>query len=149
MSLAFINGMGRLCRSRSLRSEAGSELGAAPPEKEAEFPAVCSGGRGLLTPRNPEKNAAGSGGQTVSSIGSGRFLSDWGIWGLVSFFTSRGGRTANRAQKLHKAGVSHQLPAWPGTTITSSSCSSSVTAVSLRRGCGTGSGPCRVFFLQE
>lgn len=48
--------------SRSVRSEAGSELGAAPPEEEAEFPAVCSGGRGLLTPRNPEKNAAGSGG---------------------------------------------------------------------------------------
>lgn len=76
--------MGPLCCSRSLRSEAGSELGAAaPPEKEAEFPAVCSGGRGLLTPRNPEKNAAGSGGLTVSSIGSGRFLSyrrDLGGW---------------------------------------------------------------------
>lgn len=42
--------------------------------------------------------------------------------------------------------MSHQLPAWPGTTITSSSCSSSVTAVSRRRGCRTGSGPCRVFF---
>ncbi len=90
VSLVFINGMGRLCRSRSLRSEAGSELGAAPPEKEAEFPAVCSGGRGLLTPRNPEKNAAGSGGLTVSSIGSGRFLSYWGIWGLVIFLRAEG-----------------------------------------------------------
>ena len=84
MSAVFINGMGPLCCSRSLRSEAGSELGAAAsPEKEAEFPAVCSGGRGLLTPRNPEKKAAGSGGLTVSSIGSGRFLSyrrDLGGW---------------------------------------------------------------------
>lgn len=65
---------GTAARWRSLRSGAGSELGAAPPEKEAEFPAVCSGGRGLLTPRNPEKNAAGSGGLTVCSICSGRFL---------------------------------------------------------------------------
>lgn len=53
---SFINGMGRPGRSRSLRSEARrSGLGAVPPEKEAEFPADCSGGRGLLTPRNPEK----------------------------------------------------------------------------------------------
>lgn len=70
-----------------MRSEGGSELGAAPPEKEAEFPAVCSGGRGLLTPRNPEKNAAGSGGGlTVCSIGSGRFRSYRGTWGLFFFF---------------------------------------------------------------
>lgn len=86
VSVVFINGMGRLCCSRSLRSEAGSELGAAPPEKEAEFPAVCSGGRGLLTPRNPEKNAAGSGGLTVCSIGSGRCLSNRGDLGVGDFF---------------------------------------------------------------
>lgn len=49
--------------SRRMRSEARRpELGAVPPEKEAEFPAVCSGERGLLTPPKPEKNAAGSGG---------------------------------------------------------------------------------------
>ncbi|XP_076586178.1 ras-related protein Rab-35b isoform X2 [Chaetodon auriga] len=98
--------MGRQCCSRSLRSEAGSELGAAPPEKEAEFPAVCSGGRGLLTPRNPEKNAAGSGGLTVCSIGSGRFHSYRGIWGLVIFFlfTSRGGRTANSKEAAQGGG---------------------------------------------
>lgn len=149
MGSVFINGTGRPCCSRSLRSEAGSELGAAPLEKEAEFPAVCSGGRGLLTPRNPEKYAAGSGGLTVSSVGSGRFLSYRGDLGAGDFFSIRGGRTANRAKKRHKAGVSHQLPAWPGTTITSSSCSSSVTAVSRRRGCGTGSGPCLVFFQGE
>lgn len=70
-----------------------------------------------------------------------------GIWGLVIFFTHRGSPTANRAKKRYTAGVSHQLPAWPGTTITSSSCSSSVTAVSRRRGCRTGSGPCLVFFF--
>lgn len=38
----------------------------------------------MLTPRNPEKNAAGSGGLTVSSVGSSRFLSY--IWGQVIFF---------------------------------------------------------------
>lgn len=43
MILVFINGMGPLCCSSSLRSEVGSQLGAAPPEEEAEFPAVCSG----------------------------------------------------------------------------------------------------------
>lgn len=60
------------------------------------------------------------------------------------FFTSRGVQTVHRAKQRHTAGVSHQLPAWPGTTITSSSCSSSVTAVSRHRGWWTGSGPYRV-----
>lgn len=57
----------------------------------------------------------------------------------------------SQAETRHKAGVSYQLPAWPGTTTTSSSCSSSVTAVSRCRGCETGSGPFPVFdyILQE
>lgn len=135
-----------LCCGRSLRSEARrSELGAVPPEKEADFPAVCSGGGGLLTPRNPEKNAAGSGGShSPASVVIGFFY----IRRLVRFFlftTSCGGRTANGKKKRHKAGVSHQLPAWPGTTITSSSCSSSGTAVRRRRGCD-GKWARRVFF---
>lgn len=69
--LVFINGMGPLCCSSSLRSETGSQLGAAPPEEEAEFPAVCSGERGLLTPRNPEKKRRRLGGLTVCDILSG------------------------------------------------------------------------------
>jgi len=67
---------------RSLRSDAGYKLGAAPSEKEAEFPAVCSGGRGLLTPR---KTPPARGGKQYLSIGSG-FLSHQGIFGgLVNF----------------------------------------------------------------
>lgn len=73
-SSSSMNGTGRLRRGRSLRSEARPELGAAPPQKEAEFPAVCSGGRGLLTPRNPEKNAAGSGGEQFLAPGRDWFV---------------------------------------------------------------------------
>lgn len=76
-------------RSLSLRSEARrSALGAVPPEKEAEFPAVCSGGRGLLTPRKPEKNAAGSGGSHfIASVVIDFFY----IRGLVRFSYERRG----------------------------------------------------------
>lgn len=70
-----------------------------------------------------------------------RFFHTGGYQELVNFC----GPGGSRAQQRHTAGVSYQLPAWPGTTITSSSCSSSVTAVRRRRGWRTGSGPCRVF----
>lgn len=97
----------------------------------------------------PEKRRL-LGGPTVVVLLSGGFSSiAWDLGSGVFFLTSRGGRTANRAKTRHKAGVSHQLPAWPGTTITSSSCSSSVTAVRRHRGCGTGSGPKGVFTRGE
>lgn len=81
----------------------GSELGAAPPpEKEAEFPAVCSGGSGLLTPRNPPEKRRRLRGLTGSSVGSDYFLSYLGAGGV--FFTSRGCRTANRAKEAAQAG---------------------------------------------
>lgn len=140
-----MEGLGRLRRGRSLRSAARPELGAAPPQKEAEFPALCSGGTRLLTPRNPEKNAAGSGGSQFLAPGSDWFLLYPGAGGFLP--ANRGGRTANGEKKRHKAGVSHQLPAWPGTTITSSSCSSSGTAVRPRRGCQREVGPSPVLIV--
>ncbi|KAF3850547.1 hypothetical protein F7725_012319 [Dissostichus mawsoni] len=43
-----------------MRSVSGSQR-VQQQQKEAEFPAVRSGGRALLTPRNPERNTGGSG----------------------------------------------------------------------------------------
>lgn len=43
--------------------------------------------------------------------------------------------------------MSHQLPAWPGTTITSSSCSSSGIAVRPRRGCQREVGPSPILIV--
>lgn len=143
----FINGMGRLYCSRSLRSEAGVRVGCSSTREGSGVSGCLQRRERIADAAKPREKRRRLGGLTVSSIGSGRFLSYLGAGGF--FFTSRGGRTANRAKKRHKAGVSHQLPAWPGTTITSSSCSSSVTAVSERRGCGTGSGPCGGFLQGE
>ena len=56
------------CASR-LRTEPRSDSWVQSlPEKEAEFPAICNGVRGLLTPRNPVKKAAGSGARSLASV---------------------------------------------------------------------------------
>ncbi|KAF3850536.1 hypothetical protein F7725_012308 [Dissostichus mawsoni] len=51
-----------------MRSVSGSQR-VQQQQKEAEFPAVRSGGRALLTPRNPERNTGGSGGSYITTIG--------------------------------------------------------------------------------
>ncbi|KAI4793214.1 hypothetical protein KUCAC02_024914 [Chaenocephalus aceratus] len=51
-----------------MRSVSGSQR-VQQKQKEAEFPAVRSGGRALLTPRNPERNTGGSGENRVHKAG--------------------------------------------------------------------------------
>lgn len=87
--------------SRSLRSDAGSQLGAATPEKEAEFPAVCSVEEGLLTPWIPDTNSAGSGATNLFFL---VFVVPFFLFhvpsGLYSLSGAEGGPAAQRAKKL-------------------------------------------------
>lgn len=99
----FINGMRRLYCSRSLRSEAGVRVGCSSTREGSGVSGCLQRRERIADAAKPREKRRRLGGLTVSSIGSGRFLSYLGAGGF--FFTSRGGRTANRAKKRHKAGV--------------------------------------------
>lgn len=141
---AVVRGVGRLCCSRSLRTDAGVRVVGCSSTREGSGVSGCLQRRERIAdavkPREKRRRLRWL---TVSILRSVRFLSHFGAGGF--FFKNRGDRKANRAKRGTRRGRANQLPAWPGTTITSSSCSSSVTAVSRRRGCRTGSGPFRGF----
>lgn len=119
----------------------GCSSSSSSGRRKRSFRAVCSGGRGLLTPRKPEKECRRrlGGGLSVPSAATVGVCVPYRWWSDREPERRRGTR--------RRGGASHQLPAWPGTTITSSSYSSLGTAVSRDRGCGTGSGPRRPGFF--
>lgn len=97
VSVVFINGMGRLYCSRSLRSESGVRVGCSSTREGSGVSGCLQRRERIADAAKPREKRRRPGGLTVSSIGSGRFLSYLGAGGFFLQAEGVGQQTEQRS----------------------------------------------------